>query len=272
MNFLRKSKFPKQHEFRGNEILTNMNNSQKHTVLLTGSVKQNYTWLEPQGLWRSEERLFEYLCAIGSWLQQPEIEAVVYIDASGFKIQESLFDSPKLETFAIDLTEVVYSRGKGPAETESLLYAMRESRFLGRNFWKCTGRLFVRNFTDILKEIEPLEPKCYMRVIHEERWSDTRFFYINRDQFETVIQPHVKEMFDYEHRISEYLYFKYLKDYRELPTPIFIGRSGQTGKLYDSNYPQEIQEIAQRQFAQIDPQTIPPTFFPLNGYNTHLPK
>jgi len=109
--------------------------NQPVTVLLTGSVWQNYPLLDKTGIQNPVERLKDYLCAIPYWLSLSEVDHVVYCDASGFKIPEEIFDSPKFESLAFDLKEACLEKGKSYAEMVSLECAMQHSRFLTRNFF-----------------------------------------------------------------------------------------------------------------------------------------
>ena len=226
-------------------------------VLLTGSVKQNSPFVGSEGVQDSQERLLDYLCAIEMWLSLPEISVVVYCDASGYRLPESLFENAKLETLAIDLNESCRLRGKGFAETYSIQHAIRHSRLLPRDFFKCTGRLFVMNFTEIWNAIHPVEPYFYLDVNSDYRWTDTKFFWFNRDEFESKLFPHVDDMNDDKYQCVEYVYYQRVQEYRRIPKTFFIGRSANDGRFFEKDYSEEIKKISRYRRSLIDENTLP---------------
>ena len=231
---------------------TQINPNIPTTILLTGAVIQSHPGLAPTGLQDTKERLLDYLCAIPLWLAQPEINHVVYCDAGGFQIPDSLFENPKFEALSIDLTQLCKERGKGSAETASIEHAMKHSRFLGKDFFKCTGRLFVKNFSEILKEIMPIQPYFYLSKNHAIQWADTRFFWIDRYCYELALKPFLDKMNDFEGRIAEFIYYYHGQEYRQLPTPTFMGRSGHSGVHYEDFYSDEAREHAKKLMEQMD--------------------
>jgi hypothetical protein len=231
------------------KTMTEQNESM--TILLTGSMIQNHPGLLSTGVQAMRERLSDYLCAISLWLEQPEIDHVVYCDASKRKIPEEIFESPKFESLAVDLKEICLHRGKGMGEAKSMEYAMNNSRFLGRNFFKCTGRLFVKNFSEILQTITPMQPYFYLRKDHKIQWVDTRFFWMNRDAYETAVKPFLEKLNDFEGRIAEFIYYYHAQEYWEFPQPIFVGRIGHSGQIYDEDYSREMRDHAARLMEKI---------------------
>ncbi len=220
--------------------------SRKPTILLTGSVTQNYSELASSGVWDPQERLLDYLCAIQCWLKQPDVGAVVYVDSSGFQLPEELFNNPRLETLSIDLTEYCRHKGKGPAEMQSMIYAMEKSRLLDRDFFKCTGRLFVDNFSQILHSVNLDKPSYYLRFHENVRWCDTRFYWFHRNVFDSEIHPFLERMNDYEHTNTEHVHYDHLKTREELPQPAYVGRYGHDGTLYEKDYSEEIKANARK--------------------------
>jgi hypothetical protein len=223
------------------------------TILLTGSVIQNHPGILSTGIQNSWERLSDYLCAIPLWLAEPEIEHVIYCDAGGFKIPEEIFESPKFESLELDLKEICRKRGKGTGEAMSMEYAMQHSRLLGKNFFKCTGRLFVKNFSEILQTMTPIQPYFYLCKDHKVQWGDTRFYWMNRDCYEESLQPFLDRMNDFEGRIAEFIYYYHAQEYRQLPQPVYIGRSGHTGQIYAEYFSDEVHANAVRLMKKLNP-------------------
>jgi len=227
-------------------------NSIPTTILLTGSVIQSHPGITSTGVQDTKERLLDYLCAIPHWLAQPEIDHVIYCDAGGFQMPDDLFENPKFESLCVDLTQLCIERGKGSAETASMEYAMEHSRFLGKDFFKCTGRLFVKNFAEILKEISPIKPCFYLGKNHAVQWADTRFFWLNRDSYLLAVKPYLDKMNDFEGRIAEFIYYYHGQEYRQLPIPVFMGRSGHSGAFYEDYFSEKSREDARQLIKRID--------------------
>jgi len=226
------------------------------TVLLSGSVIQNHPGLLPTGIQDSRQRLFDYLCAIPLWLAQPEVDHVVYCDAGGFSFPKGIFESPKFESLTVDLKELCHKRGKDAAESMSMDYAINECSLLKDGFFKCTGRLFVRNFSEIVQSIVPIEPCFYISKDHAVTWADTRFFWMDIPRYHSAIKPHLDKMNDFEGRIAEFIYYYHGQEYRPLPTPVYIGRSGHTGQYYDEDYSESVKSKANELLRQIE-HTLP---------------
>jgi len=214
------------------------------SIVLTGSVVQCYRNLERTGLQDPGERLTDYLCAISRWLKQPEIDHVLYCDAGPFLIPEEIFDNKKLESMRIDLRSVAYQLGKGPAESKTLEHVMNSSTRLRENFFKCTGRLFVKNFTEIVRKINFDAKLMAISMNQDYRWADTRFFWLDRTHYRNVIHPNTDLCDDYQKCHIERLYHYFLWQYQDLPPPVVVGRFGHTGELYDEDYSPEEKENA----------------------------
>ena len=230
--------------------------SHKPTVLLTGSVTQNYSKLEPSGVWNPRERLLDYLCAIQCWLKQPDVGAVVYVDSSGIRLPDELFHDPRLEILSVDLVEYCRQKGKGPAEMQSMVYAMENSRLLERDFFKCTGRLFVDNFSMILRSLDLEKPSYYLRFWENACWCDTRFYWLHRDVFDLEIHSVLGRMNDYKQVITEYFHCDYLKTREEFPKPVYIGRHGHDGTRYEKDYDDITRSNASKLLSQIDLESL----------------
>ena len=103
-------------------------------------------------------RLFQLCCSLISWADVPEINNFVLCDNTqpeyNFQPLQQLMEKNKknfeLFIFAGD-REKVAERGKGYGEGEILRYLFDHSQLIRRSksFYKVTGRIFVRNFSEI---------------------------------------------------------------------------------------------------------------------------
>ena len=214
------------------------------SIILTGAVIQSYRGVLNTGLNDPRERLCDYLCAIPLWLERPELDHVVYCDASGVRIPEELFENDKFESLSIDLRLLTLEKGKGPSESRSLEYVMETSPYLSENFYKCTGRLFVRNFEEIHSGIDHSSELC---TLSKREWTgeaDTRFYWLNRNYYRDRIQPYLGENDDYVFVNIEHVYYRYCLHWNPMPDLSFVGRFGHDGTFYEEGFSRESKERA----------------------------
>ena len=214
------------------------------SILLTGAVIQSHRHLEKNGIQNPFERLTDYLCAISRWLAQPEITHVVYCDASGILIPEMVFENKKFESLSADFRSTTLTYGKGPSESRTIEYVMSHSSRLSGNFYKCTGRLFVRNFASIHHGLDQTQGGFVIRMNPQMQDADTRFFWFDRTEYFRSIRPHLHENFDYHGCILEHVYYRYCRRFTNMPEIELVGRSGHTGRVYLEDYSPEEKETA----------------------------
>ena len=210
-------------------------------IILTGAVHSSIVNLSSDSITDSHERLVDYLCAIRAWIEQPEISTVVYIDASGFHLP-NVFQSSKYHPFHLDLSEQTKARGKGYSESLSIHHILRHLPSI-QTFYKCTGRLYLKNFSEIHKH-QPLESRCptinYYYKPHWPKASDTRFYYMNTPFYLDNIHPHIDEIAENSGKCCvEHIFYKYIQQYNPLPSTHFIGRSGHHGHTYNEDFTAE---------------------------------
>ena len=150
---------------------------------------------------------------------------------------------------------LIISKGKGYGEGLILKYALDNSHILNEstNFYKCTGKIFVRNFKlinniIISNKINNIFWKYFIDFLDIKPFVDTRFFYCEKSFAKDYLVPAFLESDD-NHSACEYQVFKLLKNMR-IPENNFIkpkisGVEGGTGELYfdeslgylDTNFP-----------------------------------
>jgi len=216
----------------------------KTSIVLSGSVIQSYRGVLSTGVNDPRERLCDYLCAIPLWLERPELDHVVYCDASGFRIPEEIFENDKFESLSLDLRKLTLERGKGPSESRTLQYVIETSPYLSENFYKCTGRLFVKNFGEIHSQIDHAAEFYVIQKTEGFHWADTRFYWLNRNYYRKQIQPHLEENNDYAWVNTEHIHYRYCSQWISMPGVSFVGRSGHDGAFYDEDFSIESREWA----------------------------
>lgn len=218
------------------------NSDNQVAMVLTGSVIQSYRRLEKTGLQNPRERLMDYLCAIRRWINQSEIDQVIYCDAGGFMIPEHVMENDKFQSYAVDLRSVALNRGKGPAECQTLEYLMKHCENLPRNFFKCTGRLFVENFREIFDRLD--RTSHLMGMNRDSHYADTRFYWLNRSYYRPFIRPYLEEINDYTGWHVEFFYAKHCLESQLMPEPVFVGRFGHDGRGYHHDFSEEEKQWA----------------------------
>lgn len=199
--------------------------------------------------------------AVFFWAAQG-IEKIVIADATG----NTLINSDEIlllkqmnvsieQIHYLQNNELIKSRGKGYAEGELIKFSLENSSFLKNenNFFKCTGKVYCRNFREIFEMIKQhgLE-NIFWRHIGDgdpiQPWADMRFFYTSKNFCEKYLIPAYLNADDNMGQAAEYYCFNMLNE--KLPTakafrPLLSGFSGGTGDQYfdlsfgalDFNYP-----------------------------------
>ena len=224
----------------------------KMSIILTGAVVQSYRGLEGSGLNDPRERLLDYLCAIPLWLERPELDHVVYCDASGIRLPEELFENDKFESLSLNLQALTLAKGKGPSESRSLEYVLETSPYLSENFYKCTGRLFVRNFEEIHSKINHTGDCYTIHKMEPIQWADTRFYWLNRNYYRKYVQPHLWENNDYAFRHTEHVHYRYCHLWNPMPQMRFVGRHGHDGTFYEEDFSPESKARARKLMERYD--------------------
>lgn len=199
--------------------------------------------------------------AVFFWAAQG-IKKIVIADATGKTLlnQEELQLLMQVNTSVEQIhylqnDEIMKVKGKGYAEGELINFSINNSEFLNSesNFFKCTGKIYCRNFEIISNMIEQHNLKnVFWRHISEgdpiKPWADMRFFYTSKDFCKEFLIPAYLKSNDNIGIAAEYHCFNILNE--KLPIakafrPLLSGFSGGTGAQYpdlsfgalDLNYP-----------------------------------
>jgi hypothetical protein len=196
----------------------------------------------------TQSRLKLTLESIRQWRRMPAVKAVVVCDGSGFDlgphINGRLSTGTAVECEVLKFTNDlagVKSKGKGYGEGQIVNYALEQSRLLSEaaSFAKCTGKLWVENYSDCAQRYNGLAAFDYLGKF-KVKAIDTRFYIVNRDFFRAHLATAHNDVNDaegyyLEHAFTASLTQLKLSDYIMVPTPRIRGVAGSTGVTYGSD-------------------------------------
>lgn len=140
-----------------------------------------------------ELRVFHTLESVQQWLRICPTAKLVICDGSGFDFSELIrtrFPGADIECLAfLNDQERVRVQGKGFGEGEIIKYALAHSESMqsSPSFTKCTGKLWVENYHDCMREwTKGLLCFGYFKDVFSLRptvldYIDTRFYVVDRD-------------------------------------------------------------------------------------------
>ena len=176
------------------------------------------------------------------------IQRIVVADATG-KTALNEEDVASLRQMNVEVEQVSYlqedavitRKGKGYGEGKLIEFALRNSVFLREadHFFKCTGKVYCRNFRSIVQLIEKnnieqlfwrwMEPEPYFK-----NWADVRFFYSTKEFCEQRLIPAYLQSDDHVQAV-ESLCFNMLEKALGAALvirPLLSGFCGGTGEQY----------------------------------------
>ena len=176
------------------------------------------------------------------------IEKIVIADATGGCLLNDE-EVSLLKQIGVDVEQISYcqneglikSQGKGYGEGALIKFALENSILLRseNNFFKCTGKVYCRNFKTVLQMInENNIQNIFWRHLGEgdllQPWVDMRFFYTTKKFCEENLIPAYQNSDDHKANI-EFLCFNVLNEKLQTAKalrPLLSGFSGGTGKEY----------------------------------------
>lgn len=141
--------------------------------------------------------------------------------------------------------ELIKIKGKGYAEGSLILHAVENSEVLAKTkeFYKCTGKVYCRNFPQIQEAIkrQGLSTVFWMESAHGPNPTkiDTRFFYTTAAFFKDVLVHGYMSASDTEKNFVESSCAQVVEAQcknGELLRPLLSGFSGGLGRQYDEIY------------------------------------
>jgi hypothetical protein len=186
--------------------------------------------------------------AIFFWMVQGA-KQIVIADATGTTLLNP-DDLSMVREMGVQVEQVSYlqdnalvtQRGKGYGEGQLIKYALDHSSILREqeSFFKCTGKVFCRNFPTILEIVKRRNLSSIFwrflddRIDHPPH-ADGRFFYVSRRFAEAVLIPAYLNANDSENLPAEHFIFLALSNTltsARAPRPLLSGFAGGSGQQY----------------------------------------
>ena len=186
--------------------------------------------------------------ALYFWVSQG-IEQIVLADATGTNLlsaaEEAEIDNSETRVEQIHYqqdNESVTRKGKGYGEGKLIEYALDNSELLARGeyFFKCTGKLYVRNFPVIAGAIKTKNiSNLFWRYMGDgswmEPWADCRFYYTSKTFARSHLLPAYFASNDRTDAVCEYHIHQALARNMQIGKsvrPLITGYGGGTGETY----------------------------------------
>lgn len=189
------------------------------------------------------------------------VEKIVIADATGTTLLDeneiSMLNQMNVEVEQICYfqdAEMVKQKGKGYAEGRLMQFAVQNSEILKKEtgFFKCTGKIYCRNFAQIRHTIQAnaIRNMFWTNILEfgaANGWADTRFFYTSVDFFNDHLLPTYLSCDDSVAAIESLCFnlFSSKLPFVKTTRPLLVGFCGGTGELYmdcsfgelDANFP-----------------------------------
>lgn len=213
-------------------------------LLLTASVNAKLASPIYTNLIDTNERMEQYLSTLKRYIIESNFDTFVFCENTGYIIPKDYLvelawknkKSIEFLTFISDV-ESVKKFGKGYGEGQCIEYALKNSIYLQKElvcFFKVTGRLFIENINEIIRENRNRK-NCYLTDGINSKSVKTVFFKTQVSFFNRNLLDVYKNVNDSENKFLEYIYFECLINEKVKgisPYPFISGNSGSTGNPY----------------------------------------
>ncbi|GAB6120622.1 hypothetical protein [Dysgonomonas termitidis] len=213
-------------------------------LLLTGSINAKLASPVMTKIVNIEDRRNQYLNTIKRYIKESDFDTIIFCEntKSDFPVEEcqDLADEygKQIEfIFFLGNVTCINKQGKGFGDGECIEYAINHSKYLQDDsacFYKVTGRLFVENINDILKNSYKNE-NCFYRLGFKALTVGTFFFKVQVGFFKKNLMTEYKFVNDSDGRYLEVIYYDILireKVRAFNPYPYINGLSASTGESY----------------------------------------
>lgn len=187
------------------------------SILLTGTIDPSKFNNTMTTLSDVDTRLNQYQTAIKWWIDKSKFENIIFIENSGYRFNKDYYSSKaaqKGKSFEfISGTphyENTLNQGKSFGEIMLITEAIERSELLKScdSFYKCTGRLIIKNVNRILKH--GYKSGNIFLGIPSDKWVFTWFFSVEKDFYKEVLQDSYKYVDDKNGVFMEHIYYKKL--------------------------------------------------------------
>ena len=170
-----------------------------NTILLTGTIDPSKFNNTGTKFADASERLNQYCSAIKKWITKTNFQKIVFIENSGYDFDFRQFENLAKEynkqfefIVAKPHVEKTIKHGKSYGEIMLMNEAVERSKLLNseKSFYKCTGRLFIKNCNKILKEKHNVDN--LFLGIPSDKWAFTWFFKVEKVFYKNVLSDSYK--------------------------------------------------------------------------------
>ena len=177
-----------------------------------------------------QERSNQYLGTLQFYLQDPAVARIVFIDNSGYALDEfqslaSRYPDKQVELLSCNLNDYPRHLGKSYGELRILDYVADHSLLVSQagGYFKATGRFPILNVGKLLNEAHqrrPWEMFCdnkdhrvydWLRLGWTGRACDTRFFGVSLDFYRKFFYGREEELDDSSNKLIEFMFFETVK-------------------------------------------------------------
>lgn len=192
-----------------------------NTILLTGTIDPSKFNNTGSTLVNADERLNQYCTAIKKWITNTNFQKIIFIENSGYKFDYEYFEALANEhkkqfefILAKSYVEETIKFGKSYGEIRLMNEAVEKSKLLKNedSFYKCTGRLFIKNCDKILKEKHSVGN--LFLGIPSDKWAFTWFFKAEKDFYINVLSDSYDKVNDNDGIFLEHIYYQKLISHR----------------------------------------------------------
>jgi hypothetical protein len=192
-------------------------------------------------------RMIAAKAALYFWITQG-IEQIVLADATASNLLNEceMEEIDKSGTYVEQIGykqdhEEIIKRGKGYGEGKLIEYAINNSELLAREeyFFKCTGKVYVRNFSAIAEIIRANNVSgLFWRHMGDgtsmQSWADCRFYYTSKNFARNHLIPAYIQSHDSRAACEYYIYGELNRTVKagRGPRPLITGYAGGTGEAY----------------------------------------
>lgn len=213
-------------------------------LLLTASINAKLASPVMTKIVNTEDRRNQYVVTIKRYIKESDFDIIIFCEntESDFPVEECqdlAHEYGKQIEFIFFLGNVnsINRQGKGFGDGECLEYAINHSKHLQNNsacFYKVTGRLFIENINDILKN-SAKDENCFYRLSFKSLYVVTFFFKAQVNFFKEHLIKEYVNVNDSAGRYMESIYYDVLVKEKVRgfnPYPYTYSLSGSTGKPY----------------------------------------
>ena len=216
-------------------------------IVLTGTIDVSYGNANV-AVSNLNERLNQYLQNIERFILKSDFDIIIFAENSNYGYNYLPLNklakkhNKKLEILSfMGSNDIIKIFGKGFGEGEILKYAVENSEYLKDNdveFYKITGRIFVKNINKILKQ--STAKNIFIKWDIRKNQIDSRFFKTQVGFFKKYVMP-AMHITDERTALSiEEVYYSELRGNKEIKSfksyPLITGICASLGKPYDLNF------------------------------------